>query len=168
VGASDFVSPDFAVPAFSIAVRLAVEAGLDAAAILDAKGKPLAVAGALDDDEARAIAAHATRQARTTDLLERMLRGELIEASLSEREARIGIAAGYVFFVVVFPRNPAAMSLVAVDELRADIEEMVHDAKSGVAKSQEPPPTSSGGSSSGPAELPVVEVGVTVRRRDSN
>ncbi|MGE0403383.1 MAG: hypothetical protein AB7T06_42135 [Kofleriaceae bacterium] len=39
-----FASPDFAVPAFKIAVRLAVEAGLDAAAILDAKGKPLAVA----------------------------------------------------------------------------------------------------------------------------
>src|SRR3954465_6718992 len=71
VGAPDFASPDFAVPAFAIATRLAVEAGLDAAAILDAKGKPLAVAGALDDDEARAIAAHATRQAKATDLLDR-------------------------------------------------------------------------------------------------
>ena len=163
-----FASPDFAVPAFAIAVQRAVEAGLDAAAILDAKGKPLGVAGALDGDEARAIAAHATRQVRAPDLLARLLRGEMIDASLGDREARIGIAANCVLFIVVFPRDPAAMSLVAVDELRSDIEQMIQDAKSSVSKSQLPPPTSSGGSSSGPAELPVIELGVTVRRRNQN
>ncbi len=160
-----FASPEVAVPAFEIAVRLAVEAGLEAAAVLDGKGKPLAVAGALDNDEARAIAAHATRQLRSPDLLERLLGGETLTTSLAEREARIGIAASCVFFVAVLPRDQTAMSLGAVDELRADIEEMVRDARSGVTTSRPPPPTSSGGSSSGPAELPVVEVGVTVRRR---
>lgn len=161
-------SPDFAVPAFAIAVRLAVEAGLDAAAILDRKGKPLAIAGALDNDEARAVAAHATRQVGSGRLLERLLQGETLTTSLGEREVRIGIAANCVFFVVVLPRDQAAMSLVAVDELRSDIEEMVHDARSGVSTSLPPPPTNTGGSSSGPAELPVVEVGVTVRRRNPN
>jgi len=163
-----FASPDFGVPAFAVAVRLAVEAGIDAAAILDAKGKPLAVAGVLDHDEARALAAHATRQVRSPDLLDRLLRGETLTASLGEREARIGIAANCVFFVVVLPRDRASMSLVALDELRSDIEAMVRDAKAATSKHPPPPPTSSGGSSSGPAELPVVEVGLTVRRRDSN
>jgi hypothetical protein len=139
-----------------------------AAAILDGKGKPLAVAGALDNDEARAVAAHATRQVRSPDLLGRLLRGETLTSSLSEREVRIGIAANCVFFVVVLPRDQAAMSLVAVDELRSDIEEMVRDAKSGISTPLPPPPTNRGGSSSGPAELPVVEVGVTVRRRNPN
>jgi hypothetical protein len=142
-----------------------VEAGLDVAAIVDAKGTTLAVAGALDPDEARALAAHATRSVRSPDLLQRMLAGEMLATSLDDREASIGIAAGCVFFVVVFPRERAAMSLVAVDELRADIEEMVRDAK---AATREPPPGGRGGSSSGPAELPVVELGVTVRKRESS
>jgi hypothetical protein len=172
----DSASPDFAVPAFQIAVRHAVSAGLEAAAILDAKGKPMAVAGALDNDEARALAAHATRQVRSPDLLERLLRGETVTASLGEREARIGIAANSVFFVVVLARNPAAMSLVDANTgdaaigdpiawLRSDIEAIIRDAKADLSKPLRPPPTNSGGSSSGPAELPVVELGVTVPRR---
>jgi hypothetical protein len=98
---TEFASPDFdlpSLPGFAKAVRDAVEAGLASAAILDAKGKPVAVAG-LDADEARAIAAHVTRQVRTPDSLK---------------------------------------------------------------------PPRSGGSSSGPAELPLVEVGMTIRRRDPN
>jgi hypothetical protein len=173
-----FASPDFAVPGFNLAVRQAVNAGLEAAAILDAKGKPLAVAGALDNDEARAVAAHATRQVRSPELLERLLRGETLTASIGEREARIGIAAKSVFFVVVLPRNPAAMSLVVastddvvigdpVDGLRSDIEAIIRDAKADASASLRPPPDNSGGSSSGPAELPVVELGVTVRRNSN-
>lgn len=169
VDSTAFSSPDVAVPAFEMAVRHAVEAGLEAAAILDAKGKPLAIAGTLDNDEARAVAAHATRQIRTSDLLDRLQRGETLTASLGEREARIGIAANCVFFVVVFPSDPAAVSLVdPVDGLRSDIEEMVRDAKSDASTSLLPPPSNSGGSSSGPAELPCVEVGVTVPRRKLN
>jgi len=47
---------------FSVAVQRAVDYGLDAAAILDEEGKPFAVAGGLDDDEVRAIAAVVTRR----------------------------------------------------------------------------------------------------------
>lgn len=157
------------VPAFATAVRLAVEAGLDAAAILDARGKPLAVAGALDDDEARALAALVTRRLRTPDMLDRMLGREMMTATVDDREVSIGIAASCVFFVVIHSREPAATSLVAVDDFRSDIEQMVRDAKGLPSGSGSlPPPTGSGGSSSGPAELPVVEVGVTVRRHNLN
>ncbi|HEY4057174.1 MAG TPA: hypothetical protein VGM39_11225 [Kofleriaceae bacterium] len=161
-----FASPNFAVPGLEIAVRLAVEAGLEAAAIIDGNGKSLAIAGALDSDEARAVAAHATRQGRSSDLLDGMLRGEMLTTSLGEREVRIGIAANCVFFVVVLRRDRDAMSIVA--DLRSDIEDMVRDARSGVSTSPPPPPSNTGGSSSGPAELPVVEVGVTVPRRSQN
>ncbi|NVB78185.1 MAG: hypothetical protein HOV81_07315 [Kofleriaceae bacterium] len=78
-------SPDFAVPAFGIAVRLAVEAGLDAAAIIDGKGKALAVAGALDPDEARA------RAARRRDRCHRPeARVELNRASSTDHVATSG------------------------------------------------------------------------------
>jgi hypothetical protein len=157
-----FTAQNLAVPEFATAVRLAVEGGLDAAAILDVEGQPLAVAGALDDDEARAIAAVVTRRLRSPDLLGRMLDGELMPSSLDAREVRIGIAARCVFIVAVLGQDSAA-SCRAADELRADVERMVSEAR---ARPGAPPPLrgGSGGSSSGPAELPVIEVGVTVRR----
>ena len=163
-----FASPKFSVPPFAVAVRLAVEGGLAAAAILDVEGKSLAVAGALDDDEARAVAAVVTRRLRSPDLLGRMLDGEMIASSLDDREVSIGIAARCVFVVAVLGRDPVA-SRVAVDELRCDVERMISEARADVSGSvPPPPPTGSGGSSSGPAELPVIELGVTVRHRDRN
>jgi len=164
---SIFASPDFAVPGLAIAVRLAVEGGLGTAAILDVEGKPLAVAGALDGDEARAIAAVVTRRLRSPDLLVRMREGEMLTMSLGDREVSVGIAANCVFVVVVLGPDPA-VSRVAVDDLRRDVEQMVRDARAGVSGSRPPPPTDSGGSHSGPAELPVIEVGVTVRRPGRN
>lgn len=161
-------SPDFDVRAFAEAVRRAVEAGLDSAAILDAKGKPLAFAGSMDGDEARAIAAHATRQVRTPDSLERMFRNELLSASLNDRDVHIGFAARCLIFVVVFPRDLASTSSLAVDDLRSDIELIVRDAKTDASTSTLPPTPRGGGSSSGPAELPVIEVGMTIRRREPN
>jgi hypothetical protein len=158
-----FSAIDFAVPAFGDAVQLAVDAGLSAAAILDASGKLLAVAGALDDDEARALAAHATHQLRAPDLLERMHENEMIKAWFGERDVRIGIASKCVFMIVVLPRDPATVSRAAVEELRADIAHALNRANTRLL-----PPPSSGSSSSGPGELPAVELGVTVRRRDPN
>jgi hypothetical protein len=150
-----------------MAVRRAVESGLDAAAILDVEGTPFAVAGALDDDEARAIAAVVTRRLRSPDLLGRMLAGEMMTSSLDDREVSIGIASRCVFVVVVLGRNPA-VSRLAVDELRSDVERMISEARADVSGSRPPPPTGSGGSSSGPAELPIIELGVTVRRNNRN
>ena len=72
-----------------------------------------------------------------------------------------------MFVVVVLGRNPA-VSRIAVDELRCDVERMISEARADVSGFGPPPPTGSGGSSSGPAELPVIEFGVTVRRNDRN
>ena len=168
VSVSSFASPRFAVPGFTTAVRLAVENGLEAVAILNAEGEALAMTGAFDADQARAISAVATWRVTSPGMIDRMLRGELVTSVLGGREASIGIAAGSVFFVVVFGQDLAATSLVAVDELRADIEHMLGEASALLAGTSvgAPPSSSSGGSSSGPAELPVIEIGVTVRQNN--
>src|SRR3954469_11917801 len=148
---------------FSVAVQRAVDDGLDAAAILDEEGKPFAVAGGLDDDEVCAIAAVVTRRLRIPDLLNRVLKGEMVTSSLDDREVSIGIAARCVFIVVVLCGDPER-SRRLVDDLRRDVEQIIRVERS---RSFVPRPPS-GGSSSGPAELPVIELGVTVRRRDRN
>jgi len=161
-----FGAHDAAVRALAVAVQRAVDVGLVAAAILDGTGKLLALAGELGAQEARAIVAHGTHQlasART-----RLLGGELVDISIGDRDARIGIAAGSVFFVIVLPSDPGAVSLVAVEDLRADIEQIVSDAKAAAEDVRPPPSSAPGGSSSGPAELPLVELGVTVPRREPN
>ena len=151
------------VPAFSLAVQRAVDSGLGAASILDVEGKALAVAGALDDDEARAIASVVTRRLRSPDLLGRMLEGEMVTTSLDDREVSIGIAARCVFVVAVFGPDPSSCGVV-VDELRCEVERMIREARADFSGSPLPSAPGSGGSSSGPAELPVIEIGVTVRR----
>ena len=145
----------------------AVDVGLGAAAILDTEGKPFAVAGALDDDEARAIAAVVTRRLRSPDLLARMLEGEMVTSSLDDREVGIGIAARCVFVVVILGRDSAAWRAMA-DDFRCEVERMITKARGDFSAPRPPVAPGSGGSSSGPAELPVIEIGVTVRRDNRN
>jgi hypothetical protein len=154
------------IPGLAMTVLVAVEAGLEAVAVLDAKGKPVAVAGALDDDEARALAAAVTHRLRGPDLLGRMLDGEMVDHALGARAVSVGIAARTVFVVVVRGRDRAAAD-TAIDDLRREVERLVQRTRADMAAA---PPRSpgAGGSSSGPAELPLIELGVTVPRRDRN
>lgn len=152
--------------ALTIAANRAIASGVAAAAILDHRGKALALAGELDPHEARAIVAHATHHLDRAHA--RLLDGELLATSIAGRDARIGIAADSLFFVVVLPSDPAAMSLVALDDLRADIEQIAKDAWAAAADVQPPPPPMGSGGASGPAALPLVELGVTVPRRKPN
>jgi len=154
------------IPDFSIPVQCAVDRGLAAAAVLEVDGKPFAVAGALDDDEARAIAGLVTGRLRNPDLLDRMLEGEMVTSSLDDREVSIGIAGRCVFVVVVLAPN-LDLSL-AVDALRVEVEQMISSSRANFSRSRPPGAPSSGGSSSGPAELQLIEFGVTVPRGDRN
>jgi hypothetical protein len=155
------------IPDFSIPVQRAVDRGLAAAAVLDVDGKPFAVAGALDDDEARAVVAFlATGRLRSPDLLDRMLEGEMVTSSLDDREVSIGIAGRCVFVVVVLA--PDLDLSRAVDGLRVEVEQMISSLRASFSGSRPPGAPSSGGSSSGPAELQLIEFGVTVPRGDRN
>jgi hypothetical protein len=143
----------------------AVADGLEAAAVLDVNGRILALTGAFDGVEAHAIAAVITNCMRSPDVLTRMLDGELVESALDVRVIRIGIAARCVFVVVV-PSPQLRGSQGAAENFRFQVERLISDARrdfSGVRT----PRAGSGGSSSGPAELPVVEWGVTIPRKPS-
>jgi len=161
IAVSTLASPHFAISGLDVAVRGAIEAGLHAAAVLTAEGKALAIAG-FDRDEARAFAAFVTNRMRTPDLLQRLLAGELPTWPLGDRDVSIGIAASCVFVVAVHGSDAAA-ARDAVYRFRNTVEQMVNEAKADVSVSL-PPTSGSGGSSSGPAELPVIEIGVTVPR----
>ena len=168
---SAFASPDFALPraGFETAVRVGVAEGLDAAAVYDVEGKPIAVSGELDEVEVQAIEMVLAGRMREDGRLVRMLDGQLLRSPLGEREIMIGIAANCVFVVAV--RNPLVeMSrdplgrAIAFDVFQSFVARVINDARARVTRSR-PPLGGSGGSSSGPAELPVVEWGVTVPRR---
>ena len=151
--------------AFESLVRAAVADGLAAAAVLDVDGKTLAVNGAVDDHEVRAIAAAISRCMEDPELLRRMLDGELVESALDERAIGIGIAARCVFVVVV-TNHPLQAFRAASDKLHARVERKISEARADFSGSH-PPHVGSDGSSSGPAQLPVVEWGITVRRKPS-
>jgi hypothetical protein len=112
------------------------------------EGKPFAVAGALDDDEARAVAALVTGRLRSPDLLDRMLEGEMLTSSLDDREVSIGITGRCVFVVVVLA--PDLDLSRAVDGLRVEVEQMISSSLANFSGSRPPGAPSSGGSSSGP------------------
>ena len=142
--------------------KVAAAAGVDAVAILDSKGQPLAIGGDLDPMTARALAAFGTREAPSRELLARLNAGEILTTSLEDREVNIGVAAECMFVVVVMPRDRAALKWTAKD-LVALVARIVAGAREGSSDFL-PPPSSPGGSSSGPAELQVVEIGVSVPR----
>jgi hypothetical protein len=70
-------------------------------------------------------------------------------------------------FAVVINSADAELSRAATAELREEVELMISRAR-GEFSGARSPPSGSGGSSSGPAELQLTEVGVTVPRRDRN
>ena len=162
MGISVESADDFALPAFADAVQVAVDVGLDAAAVVDGSDRVLALAGLLEEDEARAIVAHATRGDDAPELLERMRNLQLIRAGLRDRDARIGFVAENIFLVVVFPVQERT-SRPVVAELRADLLQAIHRASTRLLL----PPTRGGGPA-GPAELPALEHGLTTARRRRN
>jgi hypothetical protein len=144
------------VPSFADPLRQAVESGLLAAALVDRNGKTVDLAGEITEDEAMPLAALVMYRLKSDDLADRLFAGEVISLALDDRDVAVAIARRQLFVVAILG---TAAQLATVEELR-DV----------VARSltSEPPNaprgTGSGGSGSGPAELPVIELGITVRR----
>ena len=147
---------------FESLVRAAVACGLEAAAVLDVDGKSLAAAGVLDETELRAIAAVVANYMRSPDHLTQMLDGEVLESSLDERLIEIAIAARCVFVVTVPSRQLRVLRFAS--DFRSAVERVISEARSDFSGARSLQ-AGSGGSSSGPAQLPLVEWGVTVRRK---
>lgn len=146
------------------AVERAVELGLAAAAVVDAFGNTLAVAGALAADEVRPIVGEVTRDLNSEGVVRRMYCGEMVEASVDDRTVAVGIAARFAFVVVVFAAVTKSSRALA-SALRREIGRVLDETQTDLAGA--PPWTRDGGdSSSGPANLPVIEFGITVPRRE--
>ena len=146
---------------FSGVLRRAVEDGLVAAALVDRDGNTIGLAGAITEEEAMPLAALVMFRLKSGDLASRLLEGEVLSLTLDDRDVAVGIARRQLFVVAVLGPSPPA-TLALVHELRDDVERMLptRDAL------EIPPPWTGrgGGSGSGPAELPLIEFGLTVHR----
>ena len=144
---------------FQGVLRRAVEEGLAAAALVDRDGNTVGLAGAIGLDEAMPLAALVMYRLREPDLASRLFAGEIIALTLDDRDVAVGVARRQLFVVAVLGASTPA-TLARVRELREDVAEML-PATTYLAP---PPGRGGGGSGSGPAELPLIELGITVRR----
>jgi hypothetical protein len=137
------------------------EGGLVGAALLDHEGDVIALAGTLQPLEVRLIAGVIMRRFESDDLRARLLAGEIMQLDLDGRELAVGIAAKRAFVVVELEQGAAAREHAADLQREAArvIREMLAAGSAWLAPE-------GGGSSSGPAGLPVIEWGVTVRAKN--
>jgi predicted regulator of Ras-like GTPase activity (Roadblock/LC7/MglB family) len=146
------------VTSFEEAVQRAVERGLQGAALIDRDGKVIASAGVLDHYESQQLAAFVARNLKGEALAERVFTGELVPFDFDGRDALLGVAARCLFVVAIAPRA------------RRHAAEHLHKVVTGIVSvlleraGSLPPAGSPPGSPSGPAQLPLIELGITVRR----
>ncbi len=142
--------------AFSGVLAHAVADGLVAAALVDRDGNTIGLAGAITEEEAMPLAALVMYRLKGEDLAARLFEGEILSLTLDEREVAVGIARRQLFVVAVLGAAQPAL----VRDLRDAVEQLLP------VREDVPPPWSrgNGGSGSGPAELPLIELGITVRR----
>ena len=139
----------------------AVRDGLVAAALVDRDGNTVGLAGELAEEEAMPLAALVMSRLKSDDLAARLFAGEIVSLALDDRDVAVGVAKRQLFVVAVLGASTLAQ-LELVRELRDAVARMLADA---TGKATAPPWSgSTGGSGSGPAELPLIEFGITVRR----
>ena len=149
---------------FSRVLAHAIEDGLEGAALVDASGHTVSLAGAIAEEEAMPLAAlvmYRLNSAKLGDLASRLFAGEFLSLTLEGREVAVGVAKRQLFVVAVLGANTPAMHQLA-HTLRDRVANLLADP--GEDLNAPPPWSGSGGSSSGPAELPLIELGITVRR----
>lgn len=133
--------------------------GVDGVALVDHAGATVAVAGALSTDEARPLAALAVHRLKSRDLAARLFAGEILSLRLDGRDVAIGVAKRQLFVVAVL-ESSTPTTLARVGDLRDAVGRKLMTEFADAATWTR----GNGGSGSGPAESPLVEIGVTVRR----
>ena len=147
---------------FAGVLHWATEDALISAALVDRNGKTIDLAGAISADEAMPLATLVMHRLKSEDLAARLFAGEILSLALDGREVAVAIAQRQLFVVAVFDAATREV-LERVRELRDRVAAMLQSDTPEVA-----PPTwggGSGGSGSGPADLALVEYGVTVPKR---
>lgn len=134
--------------------------GLTGAALLDKRGNIVAIAGGIEPAEAMPLAALVMYRLKSDDLAERLFCGEIISLPL-ERNVSVGVAKRQLFVVATVGAFTPA-TLEAVSALRSKVESILADA------TEHAPQLwthgNDGGSGSGPSEMQLVELGITVPR----
>ena len=146
----------------SRAVIRAVESGLVAAALVDKDGRTVELAGALTDEEAMPLVTLVMYELHDQDLIARLFTGEIVSVKLEDRHVALGVAKRQLF-VLAIVNAPNRSSIALLRELIDDVETMLSDTPRHFDTALW---SGRGGSGGGPAEIQVVELDVTVRRRE--
>jgi hypothetical protein len=146
-------------PSLSALLSDAAADCLVGAALVDPNERVIAIGGTIDEDEAVPFAKFALHRARSEDLKARLFAGEIVTTELDDRYVAVAVARRQLFVVAIVPvATPAVLDRVR--KLRDRVAAML-DGQDGVAV---PSARGSGGSNSGPAELSLVEYGITITR----
>jgi predicted regulator of Ras-like GTPase activity (Roadblock/LC7/MglB family) len=148
-------------PPFNELLQRAVENGVKAVALVDRDGVVVARAGEISAEEAMPLAALVMYRLKAADLASRLFAGETISVTLDDRDVAVAVAKRQLFIVAVLEAATDDW-LALVRDVRDDVERMLTDATADIEML--PPWGGSGGSGSGPAELPLIELGITVSR----
>jgi hypothetical protein len=105
------------------------------------------------------LAALVMYRMKSEDLAQRLFDGEVLSLALEERHVVLGVAKRQLFVVaVVADATPQAIHVAR--QLRETVAKLLQHTSDPMM----PPPSTGGDSGSGPAELPLVEYGITVGR----
>jgi hypothetical protein len=132
-----------------------------ALALLDRNGNTVALAGSIAEEEAMPLAAIVLHELKGDELAARLFEGEVLSARLGDRAVAVAVARRQLFVVAVLP----AISPAALERVRA-IRDRVAAMLADETDEDIPPPRTGGGGGggAGPAELPLIELGVTAKR----
>ncbi|HEY1815946.1 MAG TPA: hypothetical protein VGG74_26540 [Kofleriaceae bacterium] len=141
-----------------------LEDGLAGVALVDRDGRVICKVGEIDDDEAMPIASLVMMRAKEAlrdlpSLRERLFTGDVLIDRLEDREVAVGVAGRQLFVVAVL----GAARSHAVEVLLENVERVLaHDKPSFVPMHFGGGGGGGGSGGSGPAELQLVELGLTV------
>jgi hypothetical protein len=142
-----------------LATYEAVERGLAAALLVDHRGNVVDKEGAVTSDEVDVLV-NVLMSLSGDEKIRQLFAGELIEFSLDGRDARIGVAGKLLFVISIGAADAAATSTTRLaQEFREDVA-MVLDSMR-VNSPVLPVRGGASGPPSGPADLPLAEIGVT-------
>jgi hypothetical protein len=143
---------------FERACAHAVGGGIIAAALIDREANVVALAGTLADTDVRAIVGVLSESLKGDELARVLFAGGRFEFALDQQTVCVRVAARCVFVAVVISDASVATDRRA-ESLHLETERIVRE----LFGDELSPPRGpgSGGSASGPAELPLLELGVT-------
>jgi hypothetical protein len=146
-----------------VVTNAAVRRGLAAALVVDNRGNVGAWSGAVTNDECNVLV-NVLMSLGGDERARSLFAGELIEFSLDGRDTRIGVAGQCLFVVAIGAADvPESLTTKLTQEFRDQVAMVIDAMRADAIDSTAPPPTPSGagGPPSGPAGLPLVEIGVT-------